>query len=31
MHIVLKQISVFLQSASRVHEIMRKELSLRVT
>jgi len=28
MYIVLKQVSVFLKSASRVYELIRKELSL---
>jgi len=31
MYIVSKQVSVFLESASRVHDIRRKELSLQVT
>jgi len=30
-YIVSKQVSVFLESASKVQEIMRKELSLQVT
>jgi len=31
MYIVLKQVSVLWESASKVHEIMGKELSLQVT